>query len=226
MSETDAEQFTRLALAMYGQPDVDSTLDQVLAFAVSAVGCDHAGVMLVHSRGEIETAAATTAVVEKADQLQLEFDEGPCVSAIEDERNFVIVDTTSDPRWPTWGPRVAELGIRSVLSAELATGETMVGALNLYATPLGFFDAEDQAAAHILARHAAIALDTTRRHELLHEAVDTQTKIGQALGVLMARDGLSYDQAFAVLRQYSQDNNVKLRVVVERLIASAGPPKD
>ena len=223
MSETDAEQFARLALSMYGRRDVDSTLDQVLAFAVSAVGCDHAGVMLVHAGGEIETAAATTAVVEKADQLQLEYDEGPCVSAIEDERNFLILDTMSDGRWPRWGPRVAELGMRSVLSAELATDETMVGALNLYATRPGFFDAEDQAVAHILARHAAIALEITRRHEVLHQAVDTQTKLGQALGILMARNGLDHDQAFAVLRQYSQDNNVKLRVVVERLIASAGP---
>lgn len=225
MSETDAEQFSRLALSMYGQRDVEHTLDQVLSFAVTAVGCDHAGVMLVHARGEIETAAATTDLVEKADQLQLEYDEGPCVSAIEEERNFVILDTTSDPRWPRWGPRVAELGMRSVLSAELATDEAKVGALNLYATQPDFFDAEDQAVAKILARHAALALAITRRHELLNQAVDTQTKLGQALGILMARNGLDQDQGFAVLRQYSQDNNVKLRVVVERLIASAGPPE-
>jgi GAF domain-containing protein len=226
VTETDAEQFARLARAMYEQPDVDSTLEQILSFAVSAIGCDHAGVMLVHSGGQIETAAATTAGVEKADQLQLEYDEGPCVSAIEDYHGYLIVDTETDPRWPRWGPRVAEIGMRSVLSAKLDTGSTTVGALNLYATRPAFFDTEDQAVARILARHAAIALDSTRRRQLLHEDVDTQTKIGQAIGILMARHGLDHDQAFAVLRKHSQDNNLKLRVVVQRLIATAGTRAD
>ena len=221
MTENDAERFARLAQALVDQPDVEGTLEQVLAFAVAMIGCDHAGVMLVHPAGDIETAAVTTELVEKADQLQLEYHEGPCVSAIEDERNFVIVDTATDPRWPTWGPRVAELGMRSICSTELDTGSDTVGALNLYATQTDYFDAESVEAAHILSRHAAIAIDTTRRHTMLVRTVDAQTKIGQAIGILMARHDLDHDQAFAVLRKYSQDNNVRLRVVVDRVVASA-----
>ena len=36
--------------------------------------------------------------------------------------------------------------------------------------------------------------------------------------MLMERFNLDADQAFAVLRRYSQDNNVKLRDVAQRLI--------
>jgi hypothetical protein len=48
--------------------------------------------------------------------------------------------------------------------------------------------------------------------------------IGQAQGILMERFGLSADQSFAVLRRYSQDNNVKLRNVAERIIETRRLP--
>jgi hypothetical protein len=40
----------------------------------------------------------------------------------------------------------------------------------------------------------------------------------------MERFDLNADQAFAVLRRYSQDNNVKLRTVAEQLIATRRLP--
>ena len=49
-------------------------------------------------------------------------------------------------------------------------------------------------------------------------AVDARKRIGQAQGILMERFDLTDDQAFAVLLRYSQDNNVKLRVVADRLV--------
>jgi len=54
----------------------------------------------------------------------------------------------------------------------------------------------------------------------LRVAVASRTVIGQAQGVLMERYGLGPDEAFAVLRRYSQDRNIKLvdiaREIVER----------
>ena len=50
------------------------------------------------------------------------------------------------------------------------------------------------------------------------QAVDARKLVGQAMGILMERFDLDSDRAFAVLRRYSQDNNLKLRDVAERLI--------
>jgi AmiR/NasT family two-component response regulator len=49
----------------------------------------------------------------------------------------------------------------------------------------------------------------------LYRALDSRDAIGQAKGILMARRGISADEAFDLLRRTSQDVNVKLREVAE-----------
>nr|WP_285578411.1 ANTAR domain-containing protein [Actinoallomurus iriomotensis] len=44
----------------------------------------------------------------------------------------------------------------------------------------------------------------------MHQAVESRTFIGQATGILMARRGLTADEAFEVLSRTSQDHNIKL----------------
>ena len=214
-----------MAHDLHDQQDVDQTVDRVLEFATKAITANHAGVMLVHGGNRIETAAATHPVIEKADHLQMECGEGPCLSAIFDRDSFYVADTLIESRWPQWGPRVAELGLRSVLSVRLYTSEATIGALNLYAERPDAFDADDDAVSHVLARHASIALAHARQESSLWQAIDARKLIGQAQGILMERFDLNADQAFAVLRRYSQDNNIKLRVVAERLVDTRQLPE-
>jgi GAF domain-containing protein len=177
--------------------------------------------MLLHRGGrEIEIAGATNEVAARADRLQLETGEGPCLDAARDNTDSAAIeDTHTDQRWPVWSKRVAdELGIRSVLSIQLGTPSDRVGAMNLYAAKPQRFSADDLAVAHLLARHAAVALARSRHQHHLWQAIDARKLIGQAQGMLMERFSLDADQAFAVLRRYSQDNNVKLRDVAQRLI--------
>ena len=52
----------------------------------------------------------------------------------------------------------------------------------------------------------------------MNRAVATRTTIGQAQGILMERFDIDADQAFSVLRRYSQAENVPLREVAARLV--------
>jgi GAF domain-containing protein len=214
----DAAVFADLAMRLHEEPTMQQTLDRVVEFALSAVGCRYAGVMLLHGRQRVESAAVTDPVAAKADQLQLAAGEGPCLAAITDERTYRVDDASTDQRWPRWCPLVAELGLRSVLSVRLFTSDTTVGALNLFDPEPLRFDADDVAVAHVLARHAAIALASSREVENLELAVDARSLVGQAQGILMERFDLDADRAFAVLRRYSQDHNIKLRAVAQRLV--------
>ena len=226
MNSEYAEDFAQMALRLHEESGVEQTVERVLEFALSAVGCSHAGVMLVHPGRTVETAAATDALVEKADQLQMETGEGPCLSVIFEHDSFRIADTATDDHWPLWSRRVAELGLRSMMSIRLATGGSTIGALNLFDAEPNRFDADDDAVAHILARHASIALSSARQESNLWQAIDARKLIGQAQGMLMERFDLDADQAFAVLRRYSQDNNIKLRDVAQRLIDTRRLPDD
>jgi hypothetical protein len=56
----------------------------------------------------------------------------------------------------------------------------------------------------------------------LHRALDTRDLIGRAKGILQARLGLDDQAAFDLLSRTSQNANVRLVTVAERLVAQAG----
>jgi hypothetical protein len=62
------------------------------------------------------------------------------------------------------------------------------------------------------------------RHEVEHlrRALSSRADIDQAKGVLMLRYGLTSARAFDVLVRWSQDANVKLRVVAVALLQAIG----
>jgi GAF domain-containing protein len=218
-----AEEFAELALALH-DVTVEETVEKVLEFTLKAIGCDFAGVIFVHGRNHIETAAATDPIVAKLDAVQMEIGEGPDVSVLENRLSVIVSDTRAESRWPNWGARVYDAGIRSLLSVRMYTDDETMGTLNAYSRKPDAFDVDDQAVAHILARHAAVALGNARKIENLWLAVDARKRIGQAQGILMERFDLTADQAFAVLLRYSQDNNVKLRAVADRLVETRELP--
>jgi GAF domain-containing protein len=218
-----AEEFAELALSLHDET-VEETVEKVLEFTLKALGCDYAGVIFVHGRHNIETAAATDPLVAKLDAMQMEVGEGPDVSVIEHRLGVIVDDTRTESRWPLWATRAAEAGIRSLLSVRMYTDDETIGTLNAYSTSPSAFDLDDQAVGHVLARHTAVALGNARKIENLWLAVDARKRIGQAQGILMERFDLSADQAFAVLLRYSQDNNLKLRVVADRLVETRELP--
>jgi GAF domain-containing protein len=213
----DSAEFAEMARSLQEEADVPETLDTVVAYARECVACDHVGVHLVRGR-EIETAAATDEVVRRADELQTDLGEGPCLQAIWDDGIFVVGDAACDPRWPAFGPRAADLGLHAILSVRLRSSEQTLGAINFYGSRPRTFGSDEIEVARIFAEHASVALVSARREQGLRAAIDARHLIGQAQGILMERFGLNADKAFAVLRRYSQDKNRKLRDVATELI--------
>lgn len=219
-----AEDFAEMALRLNDEPSVQETVERVLEYALKAVNCDYAGVIFVTKKDRVETIAATDPLVAELDKFQVELGEGPDIDVISDVRTTIVSDTGNDERWPKWGRVAADHGVRSLLAVRLYTSSDTIGTLNLYDADRDHFDHDDQAVAHVLARHAAIALANARNTEHLWQAIDARKLIGQAQGILMERYHLSADQAFAVLLRYSQDKNIKLRKVAERLIDTRDLP--
>ncbi|MCD9199521.1 GAF and ANTAR domain-containing protein [Aeromicrobium wangtongii] len=216
--------FAEMALDLHDEPTAERTIERIAEYAKLATSCDDAGIMLVHARSQIETAAATAQRVGESHNLQIVHDEGPCLDAIDGERHYMSPDVRMDERWPKWGPAVADLGLRSVLSLRLETKSRQYGSLNLYAERVNAFDDDDLAVASIFVRHAAVALANAHNEEGLQVAIDARKLIGQAQGVLMERFDIDADRAFEFLRRQSQTHNVKLRFVAEWVVEHRGSP--
>jgi len=224
-SSSHGPDLAEILLALHESTDSEQTVQRVAEFARSAIRCDDAGVLLTHARNRVETAA-TSVAVGQAHQLQVELDEGPCLEALEKHDTiYRVVDAATELRWPRWSRAVVELGYRSVVSVPLATKDRCYGSLNVYAERPDAFDDDDVAVTTILARHASVALTSSRDVEGLRRAVDARKLIGMAMGLVMERYGVEPDQAFEVLRRYSQDRNVKLREVARGIVEDRTLPR-
>ncbi len=179
--------------------------------------------LAVLARRQFRALGATSVLAERSESLQSETGEGPSTdSGGAWSRSG---DIGRDGRWPAWGPRVADLGLRSVLSLPMVTGVGRLGTLNLYSSRLGAFtDDESLTRAPRYANHAANALRSAQHISGLETALLTRQRIGIALGILMERYGLDEEAAFGTLRRTSNDLNVKLRDVAEHVVAKRRLP--
>jgi GAF domain-containing protein len=223
-SGTAADTFARLAVELHESEGLEETVQAVVGFALQALSCSHAGVALA-TRGRPEVPAVTDPVVGEIFHWQMAGGQGPLVESMREHTTLLVRDTATDRRWPDWSAKVLSLGVRSVLDVPLTTGVGTVGVLGLYSDTPDGFDADDDAIAHILARHASVAVATARQEASLAEAVDARKLVGQAMGILMERYDVDSDRAFAILRRYSQDTNTKLHDVAQRLINTRQLPK-
>ncbi|GAA2277948.1 GAF and ANTAR domain-containing protein [Streptomyces hawaiiensis] len=216
-----AEEMAVLARTLLKQDSVQQTLDEIVASAVRLVdGCDAAGILAVR-KGRAVTLSSCGDMVEESDRLQGELGEGPCFDLArraEDERVFRIVDMTRpQPDWPRYAEAARALSIGSMSGVLLYTHDEDFGALNLYSRRPGTFTEDIATAGWLLASHAAVALADARTIDQLEHALETRHAIGEAMGILMERHGMSDEDAFNVLRNISQHHNVKLRDVAQRI---------
>ena len=105
--------------------------------------------------------------------------------------------------------------------------EHPIASLNLYATMPHAFAPRAVCETADLAGQAAIALAYLAERQTriqLDIALDTNRRIGAALGILMARHRLTHEQAFLRLRQASQNSNRKLRDLAEDILETEEAP--
>jgi GAF domain-containing protein len=202
---------------------VEETLQAIAHTARHNIpGFDQIGVSLVHSDGTVETMAATGDLVWQLDRLQYELNEGPCVSSLHEEPVIVVEHLALAERWPQFVPRAVELGLKSQMALRLYVDENgTIGGINLYSTTSESIEPHAPQLAQVFAAQAAVALGRAEEVHHLNEALKSRQAIGEAIGVLIERYKLDRQAAFNFLARLSQNTNVKLRDVAERVVEDA-----
>jgi GAF domain-containing protein len=201
------------------------TLESAVRLACELVeGCDVAGISIVH-KDKIETPYATDEVLRLIDEEQFALNQGPCLDALRDLETVTSTDLATDPRWPVWGPKMADqAGVRSVLCVRLFTSGDSLGALNVYSrTPHGFTSLDiDHAVA--LAAQVALAFQGSEKQRNFDAGLVNRTMIGQAVGMVMERYSLDAGTAFQVLARLSSQLNIKLVEIARELVTTGDLP--
>lgn len=217
---------------------VDAALRLVVALAHATVtGADGVSVMLSRA-GVLATVAASDETISGMDADQYATGQGPCVSAASEGQRIYVESLDSEVRWPEFIPRAKERGINSILSMPLLTRGRPLGALNIYSNRAGALSDPDQSLAALCAQQASdllasAAMDVSAEDlsARLRAALQVRETITLAVGIVMKTEGISADDAQALLLQSSHHSAIPLREQAQDLIASTqrgspGPAKD
>ena len=217
--------WARLEPVLAGTTGIEEYLRAVLLQTGDLIGVDGSFSFSTVLHGHLFTAATTDREAWEADQVEYDTEAGPCVEALQRGLTTDVPDLALERRWPAWSAISSLLGFGSAggVPADITGGERL--ALNLYAVPSGAFSGAPLRRAALMVEEVARTLPTVlrisdqdRRAVDLQEALASRSTIDQALGVLMAQNRCSRDEAFAVLRRASQHRNLKLREVARAVI--------
>jgi ANTAR domain/GAF domain len=211
---------------------VDGALQLVVELARSCVsGADGVSVSLLR-HGRLSTVAASDQTILDMDADQYATGEGPCVDASMKGRWFHAESLATETRWPSFIPQARDLGINAILSSPLNAFDQPVGALNIYSRTASTFDVKAQETAAVFAQKASVILSDARAGVSdsqmgfrFQEALRSREIISLAMGVIMEREGMDEEQAFAALLRLSLYSGVALRRRAEEMVLSARRPQ-
>jgi GAF domain-containing protein len=227
-AETQGPPLAALARIVHSDLCLTSVLQRVADLARGAIPHVAEASVTVIEEGRPSTVVFTGRLAVVLDERQYADGFGPCTDAAATGQTILVDTSDAGGSYPDFAALAASHGIRHVLAVGLPLGQRVIGALNLYsdvATPFAVGcvkEAEEFAAyAAVAVANAAAFQATSQEVRHLHAAMLSRSVIEQAKGIVMARQGCSPDEAFAVLTRLSQSRNVKLRDVAASLVAGA-----
>ena len=221
-----AAEMSRLALSFEDEGDLQATLDAIVSAAVGTVpGAEHASISMVRGRRHVTTRAATGDLPRRSDQIQYDTGEGPCLDALYERRTVRLPEMATETRWPAFAAAAHELGVGSMLAVQLYVKGDDLGALNLMSSVPNGFEEDAEHVALLFASHAAVAIIGAEKEEQLRDALGRRDIIGQAMGIVMERYGLTAPRAFSVLTRLSQNSNRKLFELAAEITDSRDLPQ-
>lgn len=205
-------------------------LETYLNTAVHAIqheveACDEVGITVLVDMVP-RTAAYTTARTLEIDGIQYAVGDGPCLDAYRHKRENCVNISEGHDRWPAFVEQVAAYGYEALFAVPLISGDEALGALNLYARRTGAFDSFDVSLVQMAAQRCADAIAAAQEiigaralASQLEQAMGSRAVIEQAKGILMGLRGMSEHDAFEIIRKESQDRNIKVRDLAERIVS-------
>jgi len=210
--------FVELADTLVADFDVVELLTLLSSRCVETIGIESAGIMLANPDGDLRVLASSSEAMRLLELFELQSQEGPCLDCFRTAQPVGHADlAAANGLWPLFSPVALDAGFRAVHAVPMRLRGATVGALNLFHTQPGAMQPEDISVAQALAdvatiaiMHHSAALEAQVLNEQLNFALNSRIVIKQAKGIIAERQHLSMEEAFAALRAYARNHNLRL----------------
>ncbi|MGZ5390739.1 MAG: GAF and ANTAR domain-containing protein [Mycobacterium sp.] len=185
-----------------------------------------AGLLLAGPRRGLHLMAATSERSHDLEMFQLQSDEGPCLDCFTTGQPVSTPNLeTEKARWPLFVPAATDAGFVSVHAVPMRAAGTVLGALGLFGTQEGELNEADLLVAHTLVHVACVAI--LQEHSptpltvvpALQAALTDRVVVDQATGYVSEHLGVSTEQAFGLLREYSHTHPQHLTDAAHQVVA-------
>jgi hypothetical protein len=213
--------------------DVQDFLDELVRYSAESLsgprGRIYCGITLLRHRSAA-TVASSSERAQAVDELQYQFGDGPCLRSCRKGVLVHIPDFALDTEFPDYNDTVLKNGIRSVLAVpfDLPGADARAG-LNLYSEKPDVFDTAAVESAISYVRQASkglrLAVLLAQRNDNaanLRRAMESRTIIDTAVGIIIAQNRCSQEDAINLIKSASSTRNLKLRDVATAIVESAG----
>jgi transcriptional regulator with GAF, ATPase, and Fis domain len=199
---------------------LEQSLSSLTAAAVELVdGVDFADIMVMND-GKARSVSPTVPLLVELDAVQVNLQQGPCLTAAISGAMIRCTDLREDTRWPQYAAAAVDAGVHSMLSFQLDTGQNGAGAMNMFGLDPRGVDPAAEAIGALLATMATVALMVADTHQHFDSALASRDLIGQAKGMLMNHFKVDSTRSFAMLKELSQTSNTPLRTVAQQIVDS------
>ncbi|MEO6470896.1 MAG: GAF and ANTAR domain-containing protein [Aeromicrobium sp.] len=217
-AERLSDVFVEVADTLVADFDLVDFLHNLTDRAASICNALAVGILLADQHGDLQFMAASTEQAKLLELFQLQTSEGPCLDCFRTREPVVNSDLmTAVERWPVFAPRALEAGFGSVHAIPMRLRNDVIGTLNIFGSKTERFNDSDVRIVQALADVATIAILQERsveRAETLTEqlqgALNSRIVIEQAKGALSKLRNVGIDEAFALLRNYARENQMRL----------------
>ena len=218
---------TELGELRFGATPVEETMHRIVQTTHTIFHVDGAGLMLADADQQLRNAAVSDARFEHLERLQLEHDEGPCLSAYEDKQLVCSEDLDVDARWPLFTEAALHEGVRAVLASPIPYNQQAIGVVGVLSEDRRPWAPEAELALLAFTDLAALLIASMLRAEQqtelagqLQGALDSRAVIEQAKGVVMARHDIGAREAFQRLRDQARRERRRVGEVARELVTT------
>lgn len=216
-----------LAKILVSDHSPESACRLVAGLAASVPGTLAASIVM-RNRDSLLCAGFDSPLGENLANAEIAAGEGPCTDALESGVRQTTASLVTETRWPDFARVAMHSGIASVLAEPLMVSGSAFGTLALFGGRENVYRREESNEAAGLAARGALVIANAILYwqEVEHarqfrEALESRAVIDQAKGVLMAREAISAEEAFATLLRASQASNTKVRDLAQNLVEAA-----